>query len=101
MTLKQDHAFLAEHVKTMQAECETGIARLAEDMAKRDEATASRLAEPKIDMARHDTEAARRNKDNLRWLIGLWVAATVVVGVLIRWPDPGAGPQSLSSWLTR
>ena len=82
----------------MQAEYETGIARLAEDMAKRDEATASRLAELKIDMARRDTEAARRDKDNLRWLIGLWVAAIVVIGVLIRWPGPAAaGPWSRGS----
>ncbi len=55
-------------MKTMQAEYRTDIARLAEDMAKR------------------DVEAARRDKDNLRWQIGLWVAAVVIIGVLIRWP---------------
>ena len=41
----------------MQAEYKTDIARLAEDMAKR------------------DTEATRRDKDNLRWQVGLWIAA--------------------------
>ena len=46
-------------MKTMQAEYKTDIARLAEDMAKRD-------------------------KDNLRWMIGLWIAAIVVLGFVIR-----------------
>ncbi|MCY4260510.1 MAG: hypothetical protein OXC91_09640 [Rhodobacteraceae bacterium] len=62
-------------MKTMQAEYRTDIARLAEDMAKRD-----------VEAARRDVEAARRDKDNLRWQIGLWVAAVVIIGVLIRWP---------------
>lgn len=53
-------------MKTMQAEYKTDIARLAEDNAKR------------------DTEAAKRDKDNLRWLIGLWIAAIVVLGFVIR-----------------
>lgn len=50
---------LEERMKTMQAEYKTDIARLAEDIAKRD-------------------------KDNLRWLIGLWIAAIVVLGFVIR-----------------
>ena len=36
--------------------------------------------------AKRDVEAARRDKDNTRWQIGLWVAAIVVLGILIRWP---------------
>ena len=59
---------LEERMKTHQAEYRTDIARLAEDMAKR------------------DTEAAKRDKDNLRWQIGLWIAAVVIIGVIIRWP---------------
>ncbi len=31
-------------------------------------------------------EADRRDKDNTRWQIGLWLAAIVVLGLLIRWP---------------
>ncbi|MYF88541.1 MAG: hypothetical protein F4186_03725 [Boseongicola sp. SB0676_bin_33] len=54
-------AVLEERMKTMQAEYRTDIARLAEDMAKRD-------------------------RDNTRWQIGLWVAAIVILGILIRWP---------------
>lgn len=52
-------ARLEERMKTMQAEYKTDIARLAEDNAKRD-------------------------KDNLRWLIGLWITAIVVLGFVIR-----------------
>ena len=61
-------AVLEGRMNTTQAEYRTDIARLAEDMAKR------------------DAEAAKRDKDNLRWQVGLWIAAVVVVGVLIRWP---------------
>ena len=55
-------------MNTMHAEYKTEIGRLAEDSAKR------------------DAEAAKRDKDNLRFHIGLWIAAVVVLGVLIRWP---------------
>ena len=48
---------------------DTTIADLKTDMAK--------------EAARRDTEAAKRDKDNLRWQVGLWV---VVIGVLVRWP---------------
>ena len=50
----------------MQAEYKTDIARLAEDNAKR------------------DIEAAKRDKDNLRWQVGLWIATIVVLGFIIR-----------------
>ncbi len=39
------------------------------------------------DMARRDAEMAKRDKDNLRWQIGLWVAAVVILGIIIRWPS--------------
>ncbi|MCY4007853.1 MAG: hypothetical protein OXE84_13690 [Rhodobacteraceae bacterium] len=50
-----------ERMKTMTAENDSALDRLRADMAQRD-------------------------KDNLRWQIGLWVAAVVIIGVLIRWP---------------
>ncbi len=28
----------------------------------------------------------KRDKDNTRWQIGNWVAAIVVLGILVRWP---------------
>ena len=50
-------------MKTMQAEYKTDIAMLAADNAKRD-------------------------KDNLCWQVGLWIAAVVMLGVLIRLHPP-------------
>ncbi len=61
-------------MKTMQAEYKTDIARLAEDIAKR------------------DTETARRDKANIQWMIGMAVAGVLliigVLGFLIRFPTP-------------
>ena len=64
-------------MKTMQAEYKTDIARLAEDMAKRD-------TEYKTDIARLAEGVAKRDKENLRWQIGLWVAAIVVLSFVFR-----------------
>ncbi len=61
-------AVLEERMKTMDERYDKGWALLREDMAKR------------------DAEAAKRDKDNLRWQIGLWVAAVVIIGVILRWP---------------
>ncbi|MCY4260324.1 MAG: hypothetical protein OXC91_08695 [Rhodobacteraceae bacterium] len=47
-------------MSAMQAEYRTDIARLAEDMAKR------------------DAEATRRDKDNLRWVVGFGLAQMVL-----------------------
>ncbi len=54
-------------METKQAEYRTDIARLAEIMAN------------------WKTDMAQRDKDNLRWSIGLWVAAVVIIGGRIRW----------------
>ncbi|MCY4260179.1 MAG: hypothetical protein OXC91_07950, partial [Rhodobacteraceae bacterium] len=59
---------LEERMETKQAEYRTDIARLAETMAN------------------WKTDMAQRDKDNLRWSIGLWVAAVVIIGGRIRWP---------------
>ena len=77
--LSERTARLEERMKTMQAEYKTDIALLAktiaEDNAKRD-----------TEAAKRDTEAAKRDKDNLRWQVGLWIAAIVVLGFIIRLP---------------
>ena len=52
-------------MKTMQAEYETDIALLATTIAD---------------------DNAKRDKDNLRWQIGLWIAAIVVLGFIISHP---------------
>ena len=55
-------------MNTRQAEYKTEIGRLAEAMAQR------------------DAEAAKRDKNNRRFQIGMAVAMVVILGVLIRWP---------------
>ena len=75
--LSERIARLEERMKTMQAEYKTDIARLAEYMAKRDTEAAKQAA-------KRDAEAAKRHKENLRWQIGLWVAAIVVLSFVFR-----------------
>ncbi|MCY4345417.1 MAG: hypothetical protein OXC17_01300 [Aestuariivita sp.] len=52
---------LEERMETKQAEYRTDISLLAEKMAERDK------------------EAAQRDKDNLRWTIGLALACTTII----------------------
>ncbi|MCY4153282.1 MAG: hypothetical protein OXE94_13750 [Aestuariivita sp.] len=52
---------LEERMETKQAEYRTDISHLAEKMAERDK------------------EAAQRDKDNLRWTIGLALACTTII----------------------
>ncbi len=65
--LSERIARLEERMKTNQAEYKTDIARLAEDIAKRDKA-------------------------NIQWMIGMAVAGVLliigVLGFLIRFPTP-------------
>ena len=44
--------------------------------------------EARIDasLAQLREDIAKRDKDNLRWQVGLAVAMVVVLGILIRWP---------------
>ena len=35
---------------------------------------------------RFQKESAQRDKDNLRWMIGFWIGAIVVIGIIVRWP---------------
>ncbi len=72
-------AVLEERMKTMDERYDKGWALLREDMAKRD-------AKRDVEAAKRDVEAAKRDKDNLHWQIGLWVAAVVIIGVILRWP---------------
>ena len=60
-------------MKTMQADLSASL--------ERNNAAFERL---RADMATHREDAAKRDKDNLRWQIGLWIAAVVILGFLIR-----------------
>ncbi len=80
-------------MNTRQAEYESALDRLRADMTRlTDEAARSaakrdvEAAKRDVEAAKRDVEAAKRDKDNTRWQIGLWVAAIVVLGILIRWP---------------
>ncbi len=55
-------------METMKAEYHTDIARLAEDMARRD--------------VEGGDIAARHDKDTLRWIVGLFIAAIVMIPAL-------------------
>ncbi len=66
--LAKEMAVMEQRMETLKAEQEGALDRL------------------RADMANWKTDMAQRDKDNLRWSIGLWVAAVVIIGVLIRWP---------------
>ena len=86
-----------ERMNTHQATQESAFDRLRADMAKwdadmvkRDAEMAKRDAEMAKRDAARDIDMAKRDKDNTRWLIGMWVAAVIVLGTflstLITWP---------------
>ncbi len=59
---------------------------LARQVAVLEERTDRRQAEYRTDIARLAEDMAKRDRDNLRWQLTLWLAAVVVLGLLIRWP---------------
>ena len=84
-------------MNTHQATQEGAMDRLRADMAERDAARdagisklESAMDRLRVDMAKRDADMAKRDKDNTRWMIGMWVAAVVVLGAflgtLIIWP---------------
>ncbi len=82
--LAKEVAVLRADMKANYAETESAVDRLRADMAN----WKTDMANWKTDMTRRDierdAETHRRDKDNLRWQIGLWVAAVVILGFLIR-----------------
>ena len=81
--LSERTAILEERMNTVKAEHESALQALRTDMKQLDADMAKRDAE----MAKRDAESARRDKENFRWLIGLWIATVVLLGVLVRWPS--------------
>ena len=59
--MRGDRATVRAEMEAMESRIDASLAQLREDIAKRD-------------------------KENTRWQIGLWIAAIIVLGVLIRWP---------------
>jgi len=62
--LRERMARQEERMNTMNERYDKGWALLREDMAKR------------------DAESARRDKDNLRWVVSLFIAAIVIIPIL-------------------
>ena len=80
-------------MNTRHAETESALdrllamsAQLAADSAKRDASRDAEMARLVADIARRGEEAARDEKNNRRFQIGMAVAMVVILGVLIRWP---------------
>ncbi len=95
--LSERLAVLEKRMNIHQATYETAMERLERRMAEynaesarrnaeRDAEAAKRDAEAAKCAVRCDAEAAKRDQGNLRWQIGLWISAMVVIGIMIRWP---------------
>ncbi len=89
--LSERIAVLEERMKTLQSDLQGTLERFRADTAN----LKADMADWKADMAKRDVErdaeAHRRDKDNLRWQIGLWVATIVILGFLIRFSSVPAG----------
>ncbi|MCY4301584.1 MAG: hypothetical protein OXC68_07605 [Aestuariivita sp.] len=48
----------------------------------------AKLKENKGAMDRLRADMERRDKENQRWIIGLFIATIVILGILIHWPAP-------------
>ncbi len=61
--------------------------RLRADVAERDADRDADMAKRDADMAKRDAardvDMMKRDKDNTRWLIGMWVAAVIVLGTFL------------------
>lgn len=93
-----------ERMNTHQAKYESALDRLSADLAKRDSDRdadmaklgsaieklysdmAKRDADRDASLAKRDADMAERDKANTQWMIGLWLATVVVLGVLVRLP---------------
>ncbi|MCY4207591.1 MAG: hypothetical protein OXD29_06530 [Roseovarius sp.] len=42
----------------------------------------------RTDAEKRENQAVQREKENQRWMIGLFIATVVILGIIIRWPTP-------------
>ena len=84
-TLERDYAVLKQEVHTVHANYLTALER-----------NERKMAELKTDMAKRDAEAARRDRDNTRWIVASILGgvgiAVVILGFLIRSGGTVPGP---------
>ncbi|MCY4302403.1 MAG: hypothetical protein OXC68_11820 [Aestuariivita sp.] len=70
-------AELKGDITAIRAEMDAMESRINASLAKNESA---------MDRLRADME--RRDKENQRWIVGLFIATIVILGILIRWPMP-------------
>ena len=42
----------------------------------------------RTDAEKREKQAVQREKENQRWMIGLFIETVVILGIIIRWPTP-------------
>lgn len=71
-------------MNTHQAKYESALERLLADLARRDSDRNADIGRLGSAMDKLRADLAKQDKVNTQWMVGLWVAAIVVLGVLIR-----------------
>ena len=95
--LARQLAVIEERMETRQAETGAALERLRGETSTAFERlqaeTSTAFERLQTDLAKRDADLAKRDKDNVRWQVGLWLGAVIliiaVLGVLIRLPVPG------------
>ena len=65
---------------------EQALSGLLERMARQKERMNTHQEKYESALDRLRADMAKRDKDNLRWLIGLWIATIVVISVVVHLP---------------
>ena len=90
--LARQLAVIEERMETRQAETGAALERLRAETSTAFERLRADLAKRDADLAKRDADLAKRDKDNIRWQVGLWLGAVIliiaVLGMLIRLPAP-------------
>ena len=84
--LRRVEAKIAERDGQLEAKIAEQNAEAAKRAGQLEAKIAERDGQLEAKIAEQNAEATKRDKDNLRWQVGLWIAVVVVLGVLIRWP---------------
>ncbi len=82
--LAKQIAALEERMNTKQAEYKTDIARLAEQIAKRDNILAEQYAQLEKKLAERDTRLAERDSRFILLFVSLIVGATAFLSLMIK-----------------
>jgi len=75
--LEKQPALVKKDMEIMKADLSATLEGFRTDAEKREKEAVQR-----------EKEAVQREKENQRWMIGLFIATIVILGILIRWPAP-------------